>query len=50
MVIVRMLMVILLKRCALGIVGRSVVAGRFIVMMMVVMVPIVVVVMMVDRV
>ena len=50
MVIVRMLMVILLKRCALGIVGRSLVAGRFIVMMMVVMVPIVVVVMMVARV
>ena len=51
MVIVRMLMVIILKRCALGIVGRSLVAGRFIVMMMmVVMVPIVVVVMMVARV
>ena len=50
MVIVRMLMVILLKGWALGIVGRSLVAGRLIVMMMAVMVPIVVVVMMVARV
>ena len=50
MVIVRMLMVILLKGCALWMVGRSLVAGRLIVMLMVVMVPILVVVMMVARV
>ena len=50
MVIVRMLMVTLLKGCALGMVGRSLVAGGLIVMLMVVMVPIVVVVMMVARV
>ncbi len=47
MVIARMLMVILLKGRALGMVGRSLVAGRLVVMLMVVMVPIVVVVMMV---